>query len=45
MNAALSPAPTARQAQKSAFEANKLAKRLRREVGQAIADFNIPIYF
>ena len=34
-------APTARQAQKSAFEANKLAKRLRREVGQAIADFNM----
>ena len=31
---------TARQAQKSAFEANKLAKRLRRETGQAIADFN-----
>jgi len=34
-------APTARQAQKTAFEANKLAKRLRREVGQAIADFNM----
>jgi tRNA 2-thiocytidine biosynthesis protein TtcA len=34
-------APTARQAQKAAFEANKLAKRLRREVGQAIADFNM----
>ncbi len=33
------PAPTARQAQKAAFESNKLAKRLRREVGQAIADF------
>jgi len=32
---------TARQAQKTAFEANKLAKRLRREVGQAIADFNM----
>ncbi|MBI5790920.1 MAG: tRNA 2-thiocytidine(32) synthetase TtcA [Rhodocyclales bacterium] len=41
MNALLSPAPTARQAQKAAFEANKLAKRLRREVGQAIADFNM----
>ncbi|MCM2307452.1 MAG: tRNA 2-thiocytidine(32) synthetase TtcA [Sulfuritalea sp.] len=43
MNAPLtaSTAPTARQAQKSAFEANKLAKRLRREVGQAIADFNM----
>ncbi len=35
------PAPTARQAQKAAFESNKLAKRLRREVGQAIADFNM----
>lgn len=43
MNAPLtaSTAPTARQAQKTAFEANKLAKRLRREVGQAIADFNM----
>ena len=41
MNAVLSPAPTARQAQKVAFESNKLAKRLRREVGQAIADFNM----
>ena len=41
MNAPLNQAPTARQAQKSAFEANKLAKRLRREVGQAIADFNM----
>jgi tRNA 2-thiocytidine biosynthesis protein TtcA len=45
MNAPLianpSTAPTARQAQKAAFEANKLAKRLRREVGQAIADFNM----
>ena len=37
MNAPL----TARQSQKAAFEANKLAKRLRREVGQAIADFNM----
>ena len=34
-------APTARQAQKAAFEANKLAKYLRRQVGQAIADFNM----
>jgi tRNA 2-thiocytidine biosynthesis protein TtcA len=45
MNAPLpahpNPAPTARQAQKAAFESNKLAKRLRREVGQAIADFNM----
>ena len=37
MNAPL----TARQAQKTAFEANKLAKHLRRDVGQAIADFNM----
>ncbi len=41
MNAPLRPAPTARQAQKAAFESNKLAKRLRRETGQAIADFNM----
>jgi tRNA 2-thiocytidine biosynthesis protein TtcA len=41
MNAPLITAPTARQAQKAAFESNKLAKRLRREVGQAIADFNM----
>jgi tRNA 2-thiocytidine biosynthesis protein TtcA len=34
-------APTARQAQKLAFETNKLARRLRREVGRAIADFNM----
>ena len=32
---------TARQADKAAFENNKLAKRLRREVGQAIVDFNM----
>ena len=32
---------TARQHDKAAFESNKLAKRLRREVGQAIADFNM----
>jgi tRNA 2-thiocytidine biosynthesis protein TtcA len=37
----VAPAPTARQANKAAFEANKLAKRLRREAGQAIADFNM----
>ncbi len=37
MNAPL----TARQAEKAAFEANKLAKRLRREAGQAIVDFNM----
>ncbi len=41
MTTALATAPTARQAQKVAFEANKLGKRLRREVGQAIADFNM----
>jgi tRNA 2-thiocytidine biosynthesis protein TtcA len=34
-------APTARQADKARVEANKLAKRLRREVGQAIADFGM----
>src|SRR5215471_17658277 len=33
------PAPTRRAAQRDAFEANKLKKRLRRLVGQAIADF------
>ena len=33
--------PTARQANRSAFEANKLAKHLRRDAGQAIADFNM----
>ncbi|MDP2810281.1 MAG: tRNA 2-thiocytidine(32) synthetase TtcA [Rhodocyclaceae bacterium] len=32
---------TARQADRARIEANKLAKRLRREVGQAIADFNM----
>ncbi|MCK9380696.1 MAG: tRNA 2-thiocytidine(32) synthetase TtcA [Sulfuritalea sp.] len=41
LTTASNPSPTARQAQKTAFEANKLAKRLRREVGQAIADFNM----
>jgi tRNA 2-thiocytidine biosynthesis protein TtcA len=34
-------APTARAAHKHAFEANKLRKRLRRQVGQAIADFSM----
>lgn len=40
-HAAMNAPLTARQAQKTAFEANKLAKRLRRDVGQAIADFNM----
>ncbi len=34
-------APTARQAQKPAYEANKLEKRLRRLAGEAIADFGM----
>jgi tRNA 2-thiocytidine biosynthesis protein TtcA len=34
-----SPAPTARQAHRQEFEANKLRKRLRRQVGQAIENF------
>ena len=33
--------PTARQADKQRYEGNKLAKRLRRCVGQAIGDFNM----
>ena len=33
------PAPTARAAHRHEFEANKLRKRLRRQVGQAIADY------
>jgi tRNA 2-thiocytidine biosynthesis protein TtcA len=33
--------PTARQANKAAFEANKLAKWLRRATGQAIGDYNM----
>lgn len=37
MNAPL----TLKQTQKAAFEANKLAKRLRRDVGQAIADYRM----
>ena len=32
---------TLKDARKAAFEANKLAKHLRREVGKAIADFNM----
>ncbi|MDP1957754.1 MAG: tRNA 2-thiocytidine(32) synthetase TtcA, partial [Rhodocyclaceae bacterium] len=32
---------TYKAAHKAEFESNKLAKRLRREVGQAIADFNM----
>jgi tRNA 2-thiocytidine biosynthesis protein TtcA len=36
---AAAPAPTARVAHRAEFEANKLRKRLRRQVGQAIADF------
>ena len=38
------PAPaddTERKARKAAFEANKLSKRLHRQVGQAIGDFNM----
>ncbi len=35
------PLKTLKDARRAAFEANKLAKRLRREVGQAIADFNM----
>ena len=34
-------APTAKQAHKAAYEANKLEKRLRRLAGQAIADFGM----
>ena len=34
-------APTARQANRAAFEANKLAKWLRRATGQAIGDYNM----
>jgi tRNA 2-thiocytidine biosynthesis protein TtcA len=37
----MQPAPTAREAHRPAFEANKLRKRLRRQVGQAIADFGL----
>jgi tRNA 2-thiocytidine biosynthesis protein TtcA len=41
MNTTEKSAPTARQANKAAFEANKLAKWLRRATGQAIADYNM----
>jgi len=34
-------APSRKQADKAAFEGNKLAKRLRRQVGEAIVDFNM----
>lgn len=34
-------APSRKQADKAAFEANKLVKRLRRQVGEAIVDFNM----
>src|SRR6266566_4460224 len=34
-------APTAREAHRGEFEANKLRKRLRRLVGQAVADFSM----
>ncbi len=35
------PSPSARQANKASIEANKLAKRLRRNAGQAIVDYNM----
>lgn len=35
------PPKTAREANKAALEANKLAKRLRRNAGQAIVDYNM----
>ena len=35
------PAPAVHDSRKQAFEANKLSKRLHRQVGQAIADFNM----
>ena len=35
------PAPAGDLARKAAFEANKLSKRLHRQVGQAIVDFNM----
>jgi tRNA 2-thiocytidine biosynthesis protein TtcA len=40
-NTALEAVPTARQAEKVAYENNKLHKRLCRLVGQAIGDFNM----
>ena len=42
LNATLSPEElAAKQAKKAAFETNKLSKRLHRQVGQAISDFNM----
>jgi len=41
MNNATMAGPTARQAEKTAYENNKLHKRLCRLVGQAIGDFNM----
>lgn len=41
MNNATMTGPTARQAEKAAYENNKLHKRLCRLVGQAIGDFNM----
>src|SRR3954465_12531836 len=35
------PAPAARDPRKAEFEANKLAKRLQRQVGEAIADYTM----
>ena len=35
------PAQTRKQADKAAFEANKLVKKLRRQTGEAIVDFNM----
>ena len=40
-SAPIRPASAARDAQRAEFEANKLRKRLRRLVGQAIADFRM----
>ena len=41
MSATIETPLTARQQDKPRLEANKLAKRLRRNAGQAIADFNM----
>ncbi len=41
MNSPLDAAAAHKASQKAAFEANKLSKRLHRQVGQAIADFNM----
>ena len=40
-SASIAAAPTARAVHRHEFEANKLRKRLRRQVGQAIADFDM----